>query len=268
MLDVILLAIIQGITEFLPVSSSAHLIIFRDLFGLSSSIGPDIALTFDIALHFGTLLAILVFFFKDFLKIFIDGVTKGPKNKEGKIMYLIIIATIPAAVLGFLLEDIIDDFFRKEFILVALALIIMGLIINIVDKRFKENKNIKSLNYKGALLIGLSQVLALMPGFSRSGTTISAARALELKKDEAARFSFYLATPIILGATALTLFKTDLSLLLDNAKILFLGVIISFVVGLICIKFLLNFLKKHDFKVFMYYRIILGIIVILYTIFR
>lgn len=270
MLGVIILGIIQGIAEFLPISSSAHLIIFRDVFGIGSSlINSDIDLAFDIALHFGTLCAIGVYFFKDFLKMFMSGFAKGMKEKEGRLLWYIVFATIPAAIVGVLFEDIIDSFFRKQFILIAIALIVMGIIIYIVDKKMPSKKNLDKLTLKDAIIIGCSQVFALIPGFSRSGTTIAASRALKLNKEDAAKFSFYLSAPVVLGSVILTLLEDGMiSLIISNIWIFIIGILVSFISGLLCISFLLKYLRKNDFKLFMLYRILLGIIVIAVVLFK
>lgn len=267
---VVILAIIQGIAEFLPISSSAHLIIFRDLFGIGAqTITGDFALTFDIALHFGTLLAIALYFFKDFWNMVIKGFTKGPKDREGKLLWYLVAATIPAAIVGLLFEDIIDSMIRSNYILIACALIVMGIIIFLADKRNQESKDISHMTLKDAIVIGCSQVFALIPGFSRSGTTIAAGRCLKLKKEDAAKFSFYLSAPVVLGAVVVSILKDNaLSLIAANFSAFFIGIVVSFVAGLICIEFLLKYLRKHDFKLFMIYRIVLGVIVIVYTIWR
>ena len=265
MLEIIILGIIQGIAEFLPISSSAHLIIFRDLFGIGSGMSSELALSFDIALHFGTLLAIAIYFFKDFLNMIIKGVTKGPKDKEGKLFYYIIAATIPAALVGVLFEDIIENAIRSNFILIAIALMFMGIFIYIVDKKYKENKTIKEMNIIDAIIIGCSQAFALIPGFSRSGTTIATARIRNINREDAAKFSFYLSAPVVLGAVVLHLLKNGFSLINANLSIFVMGVLVSFIAGLLCISFLLRYLKKNDFKLFMIYRIILGIIVIFWA---
>ena len=266
MLSVIILGFIQGIAEFLPISSSAHLIIFRDLFGIGANIGNDIAMSFDIALHFGTLLAIGIYFFKDFINMIKKGFTKGVKDSEGKILWYIVLATIPAAIAGVLFEDIIENIVRTNFIIIAIALIVMGIIIYLVDKHFKAKKEIKDMSLKDALLIGCSQVFALIPGFSRSGTTIAAGRLLNLKREDAAKFSFFLSAPVVLGAVVLDL-KDSIPVLLDNLLIFGVGILVSFIVGMLCIKFLMKYLKKNDFKIFMWYRLLLGIVVILWTLF-
>ncbi len=264
-----ILGLIQGIAEFLPISSSAHLIIFRDLFGIGSSMGNEVALSFDIALHFGTLLAIGIYFFKDFLKMIIDGFTKGPKDKNGKLLWMVIVATIPAAVAGVLFEDIIENIIRSNFIVIAMALIIMGIIIYLFDKLMKPEKTVEKMGYLDAIIIGISQVFALIPGFSRSGTTIAASRARGLKREDAAKFSFYLSAPVVLGAVVLSLTDSEvIKTIINNSSIFIIGVLVAFISGLLCIEFLLKYIKKNDFKIFMIYRIIIGIIVIIVSILK
>ena len=263
MIDIIILGIIQGIAEFLPISSSAHLIIFRDIFGIGTNIGSNIELTFDLALHFGTLLAIIIFFFNDLFKILVEGLTKGVKTKDGKLFWYLILATIPAGVVGVLFEDIFDSFFRKQLWLIAIALIVMGIIIYLVDKKSKILINIKEMKWYQALIVGCAQVFALIPGFSRSGTTITASRVLGLNREDSAKFSFYLSVPVVAGASLLSLIKGDtLAVILDNLMIFGVGILISFITGLLCISFLLKYIKKNDFKIFMIYRIVLGILVL------
>lgn len=258
-----LLGIIQGIAEFLPISSSAHLIIFRDLFGVGSFMGDDVTLAFDIALHLGTLLAIIIYFFKDFWNMFIKGITKGPKDNDGKILWFIIVATIPAAIAGVLFEDVIENMIRNNFILIAFCLIVMGIIIFLFDKIMKQKKSFKEMNFVDAIVIGCSQVFALVPGFSRSGTTIAAGRAMKLNREDAAKFSFYLSAPVVLGAVVLQIFKKGtIAVVTANLSIFIIGILVAFITGLLCIEFLLKYIKNHDFKLFMWYRIIIGIIVI------
>ncbi len=261
MIDIIILGIIQGIAEFLPISSSAHLIIFREVLGIGANISNNIELAFDLALHFGTLLAIIIYFFKELWQILIKGLTKP---KEGKLFWYLILATIPAGIVGVLFEDIFDSFFRKQLWLIALALIIMGIIIYLVDKYSKINKNMEEIKWYHALIIGCAQVFALIPGFSRSGTTITASRALGINREDSAKFSFYLSVPVVAGAALFSLIKDNtLTIISENLVIFGTGILISFISGLLCISFLLKYIKKHDFKIFMIYRIILGIIVLL-----
>ena len=262
--ETIILGIVQGIAEFLPISSSAHLIIFRDVFGIGSFITGDMEMSFDIALHFGTFMAILVFFFKDFWNMFIKGITKGVKDKDGKMLWMIVVATIPAAVFGVLFEDKIDELVRTNYALIAICLAVMGIIIRYCDKLNSEKRSFKNMGFKDAILIGCAQVCALIPGFSRSGTTISMARVLKLNRSDAAKFSFYLSAPVVFGAVVLKIVKGEMISAVTNDPVTFIiGVVISFISGLLCIKFLLNYIKKHDYKIFMWYRLIIALIVLI-----
>ena len=268
-IETIILGIVQGIAEFLPISSSAHLIIFRDVFGIGSFVTGDMELSFDIALHFGTFLAILVFFFKDFWKMFIKGFTKGTKDENGKMMWMIVVATIPAAIFGVLFEDVITNLVRTNYVLIAICLAIMGIIIKYCDKLSEDNRSFKEMGFRDAILIGCDQVCDLIPGFSRSGTTISMARVLKINRSDAARFSFYLSAPVVLGAVAIKVLKGEMLSLITYDPITFIiGVVISFVSGLLCIKFLLNYIKKHDYNIFMWYRLIMALIVLIVLLFK
>lgn len=267
-IEVIILGIVQGIAEFLPISSSAHLIIFRDVFGFGSNIADNMALCLDIALHLGTLLAIGIYFFKDFIIMIKTGLTKGIKDKEGNLLWFLIIATIPAGIAGVLFEDVIENAIRTNYILIAMALAIVGVIIFLADKLSKQSKNLENLTWKEALIIGCSQVFALIPGFSRSGTTIATARYLKLNREDAAKFSFYLSAPVVLGAVTLHLLKSETwQIIGSNLSIFIIGILVAFISGLLCIEFLLKYLRKHDFKLFMWYRLALALFVILMVIF-
>ena len=268
-IEILVLGFIQGIAEFLPISSSAHLIIFRDIFGIGAGISANMELTFDIALHFGTLLAIGVFFFSDFIQMIKKGFTKGVKDDDGKILWYLVAATIPAAIVGVLFDDFIENVVRSNYIVIALALAIMGIIIYLADKFSKETKDVKKMTLKDAIVIGCSQVFALIPGFSRSGTTIAAGRVLGLDRESAAKFSFFLSAPVVLGAVVLQLFKgSAISVIAANLGTFILGILVSFVVGLLCIKYLLKYLQKHNFKIFMVYRVVLAIVVLIYIFVR
>ena len=263
-LETVILGVIQGIAEFLPISSSAHLIIFRDVFGIGSFISGNMEMSFDIALHFGTFLAILVFFFKDFWKMFIKGFTKGCKDADGKMMWMIVVATIPAAIFGVLFEDKIDELVRNNYVLIAICLAIMGIIIKYTDKLSKDTRSFRNMTFKDAILIGCAQVCALIPGFSRSGTTISMARVLKINRSDAARFSFYLSAPVVLGAVAIKLVKGEMISLITSEPVTFIiGVVISFISGILCIRFLLSYIKKHDYNIFMWYRLVLALLVLI-----
>lgn len=258
MFEKIILGIIQGIGEFLPISSSAHLILVPYLFGWEQS-----SMAFDIALHFGTLAAVLVIFFKDWWNLFIGAVNKITKKKDSfdnKMFWYMVIATIPGALLGFLLDDLIENVFRQKIWLIASALAIMGVLIYLGDKwaskHYSKEIEFKDITLKQALTIGMSQALAIIPGFSRSGTTILTARLLGLSKSAATKFTFLLSVPIIAGATILEV--GNLAFTLETL----MGVFIAFVVGVFTIKFLLNYIKNHDFSVFAVYRVIFAVIIL------
>lgn len=255
----IILGIIQGIGEFLPISSSAHLILVPYLFGWEES-----SMAFDIALHFGTLSAVLVIFFKDWWNLFIGAVKKITKKEDSfnnKMFWYMVLATVPGALLGFLLDDIVENVFRKQIWLIASSLAVMGVLIYLGDKwsekHYKKQTEFENISLKQALFIGLSQALAIIPGFSRSGTTILTARLLGLSKKAATKFTFLLSVPIIAGATILEVGNLELSIET------FIGVFIAFIVGIFSIKFLLNYIKKHDFSVFAVYRVVFAIIILI-----
>ncbi len=259
----VILGIIQGIAEFLPISSSAHLILIPYLLGWKSG-----GLSFDIALHFGTMLAVLLIFFKDWWTFFTGAITSIKEKKlntNGKIFWYLVIATVPSAIAGLLLDDIIENIIRDKIWIIALALSLMGLFIFIGDKwaskHYKKEKDFDSITIKEALIIGISQIFALIPGFSRSGTTILAGRLQGLSKEAVTKFTFLLSVPVICGATILEL--KDLSLTKD----VIVGILSSFSMGIISIKFLLSYIKKHDFSVFAFYRVILALIVFIKLIF-
>lgn len=254
----IVLGIVQGIGEFLPISSSAHLILVPFLLGWEEH-----SMAFDIALHFGTLLAVLVVFFSEWWDLFMGAVkkvTKGKSSFQNRMFWYLVIATIPGAVFGFLLSDLIEDKLRPMIWPIAVLLAVMGILIFLgdrwADKHYKIETDYKHITLKQAIIIGFSQALAIFPGFSRSGTTILAARLMGLSKTAATKFTFLLSVPIIAGATILKVPKLTFSV--DTV----IGVIVSFIVGLFSIKFLLNYIKKHDFSVFAIYRVIFAIIIL------
>lgn len=258
----IILGIIQGLTELLPVSSSAHLFIIPWMFNWSNI--PD---SFDVALHFGTLLAIGIFFFKDWIALLQGGyklVVKKEKNFEGNMLIYLILATIPGVIGALLFKDIIDTYLKTPLI-VAICLMIMGVILYIVDKKCKSTTTYENLTLKQTFLIGASQVLAFIPGVSRSGITMTVGRTLGVTREATAKYSFMLSAPIVLGATIFDL-KDFIGFLTtaDTTGIIafILGIVVSFVVGILVIKFLLEYLKKGSFKIFSIYRIIFGLIII------
>lgn len=258
----IVLGVVQGLGEFLPISSSAHLIIVRWLFGwdpVIAQVGGNIDIALDVALHVGTLLAVLIYFFQDWLELVVNGLTKGLKTKEGKMFWYIILATIPGGVAGLLFESAIDKFIRSQTLIIAVGLATMGIILYYADKNSAQRINFENITFKQTLIIGFSQALALIPGVSRSGITMTTGRLLGLSREASAKFSFLLATPIIAGAAL----KHTPQIIHNVSSPLFLvGTITSAIVGLLCISLLLKYLKKNNFAIFAVYRIILAALIV------
>ena len=253
-----LLGVIQGLTELLPISSSAHLTIIPWIFNW------NIPESFDVALHFGTLLAIGLYFFKDWLGLIKGGfnyVVKKERTVQGRMFWYIVLATIPGGIIGFLLDHFLSGTLNRP-IIIALALIIMGIILYVVDKKAPSKVKYEQMTLKQTFLIGVSQALAFIPGVSRSGVTITTARMMKIERESAARYSFMLSAPIVLAATIFKFkdFVFDLPFVV--------GVLTSFIVGLLVIKFLLKFLQKGSFKGFAIYRIIFGLLIIIISIIK
>ena len=252
-LQALVLGIVQGLTELLPISSSAHLNLIPWIFNW------DIPESFDVALHFGTLLAIALFFFKDWIELIKGGynqVVKKKKSFEGKMFWYIVIATIPGGIIGFILDHFVGDSLGNMPLLIAIALIVMGIILYVVDKKAPNKTKYEDMNFKQTFLIGLSQALAFIPGVSRSGITMTTGRLMGVDRESTAKYSFMLSAPIVLGATLYKLkdFVFGIPFLV--------GVLSSFIVGLLVIKFLLQYLQKGSFKGFAIYRVVVGILVI------
>ncbi len=267
-IESVLLGTIQGVTEFLPISSSAHLKIFPWLFNFT-----EISESFEIALHIGTLLALVIFFFKDGIKLIKDGFIRlslffskkdiGDEQKQnGNLFWFIVISTIPAGLLSLLLDKISDYIsgldYNAEAISIAIASIVMGSLMYIADKISSNKKEYKNLNFLDVFLIAVSQgFAAAFPGVSRSGITITTARFRGYNAESSARTSFLLSIPIV-AAAALVKFKDfDLTYPIP----FFLGIFVSFIVGLVVINKLMNYLKNGNYKVFAIYRIVFGILI-------
>lgn len=246
--EAIILGIIQGITEFLPVSSTAHLILIPRFLGWQGTVN---SLTFDIALHAGTLLAVLTFFFKEWARLILH---------ERRLLLFIAIATIPAGIAGIFLEDVVEHQFRSPY-LIAMSLCLIGIFMFITD-RFSGRRGISNLNLKDSLIIGIFQALALIPGVSRSGITIGAGFLIGLSREDAARFSFLLSTPVIAGATLLGLKKVIEEPQIDYGLFIY-GMGTSFIAGLMAIGFLMKYLQRHRIDIFVYYRILLALLILL-----
>ncbi len=257
-LQAVVLGLVQGIGEFLPISSSAHLVLVPWIFGWQYA-----GLTFDVALHIGTLLSVVAFFWRDWLVLAYNGLS-GKRNTESRLFWCLIVATIPGALVGFLLESQAETVFRTP-LLIGIMLICMGIILYVVDKKFPAKKDLNQVRFSDGVWIGVSQSLAIIPGVSRSGITMSAGRFLGLNRETAARFSFLLSTPIILGAGVLKLSELSLA---DITLPFITGVLVSAVSGFLAIKFLLHYLTRNNFLLFVWYRFILGAIVIILALIR
>lgn len=261
----LILGIVQGITEFLPISSSGHLILVPYVFGWQSD-----ALAFDVFLHFGTLCALLIYFYKDLFSIgkglFFSVKNYGLKiskySGSAKMGMLLIIGCIPAVFFGFLLDSYIETTFRSA-LYVALFLLFGSVLMSIAEILYKKNFRDNNLTEWGSLVIGFFQALAILPGTSRSGATISGGMIIGLDRETAARFSFMLSIPIILGAT---IFKLGDLVNLSSNQIgiqnMFIGFFASFFVGLLCIAFLIKFLQKYTLLPFIIYRILLAFVIL------
>ncbi len=261
---VIILAVVEGITEFLPVSSTGHMILVNKLIG-GEYLSPTFTNSFLIIIQLGAILSVVVYFWKD-LTPFVG--TKERFILRFRLWLKIIVGVLPAMVIGLFLDDIIDKYFLDNVLIVAITLIAYGVIFIGIEVIYKL-KNIKpkvkrfaGLKYRTAFLIGFFQCLAMIPGTSRSGATIIGALLLGLSRPLAAEFSFYLAIPTMFGATALKLFKNGLAFTGMEWSYLALGSAIAFVVAYIVIKWFMDFIKKRSFTSFGLYRIILGIIVL------
>ena len=258
----IILGIVQGITEWLPVSSTGHMILVDEFIKLNFS--ETFISTFLVVIQFGSILAVLLIFFNK-LNPFAKSKTDVEKRDTIDLWIKVIIAVIPSGVIGVLFDDKIEELFFNPTT-VAITLIIYGIIFIIIENRNKRPaiNSFAELSYKTALFIGMFQILALIPGTSRSGSTIIGAVILGTSRYIATEFSFFLAIPTMLGASALKLLKAGFAFTSFEWIILLTGSVVAFVVSVFVIKFLLNYIRKHDFKVFGYYRIALGILLILY----
>ena len=250
-IEAIVLGLVQGLTEFIPVSSSGHLILAHESFGTSEN-----TLSFDVALHVGTLLALLIYFRKDIINLFRNFFAK---NKDGFLARLLIYATIPAAAIGFIFGDFIDENARTPLV-VAYTLAIAGIIMLISEKYASASTPAdKNPTTKQGLIVGFAQALALIPGVSRSGATMTAGFFVGLGRKQAARFSFLLAIPIIAGSALGILVKDGGAVQLNSTMLI--GVVTAFLSGYLAIKFMLGIIGKVGLKPFAYYRIVLSLIV-------
>ena len=274
-LKTIIFGIVEGITEWLPISSTGHLILVEQFIKFKE-VSPEFWGMFQVVIQFGAILAVVLMYFKNIWP-FTKNKEKAIKKKgilsvlDKNIMNLwgkILVACIPAAIIGLLFDEVFEELFYNPTC-IALALIVFGIAFIIIENWNKKRKNAKTENsqitYKDALIIGIFQLLAaIFPGTSRSGATIIGGLLIGLSRPNSAEFTFYLAIPTMLGASLLKLVKFGFGFTSMELVILLLGMLVSFLVSIFVIKFLMNYIKKHDFKIFGYYRIILGIIVLVY----
>lgn len=269
-LKAILFGIVEGITEWLPISSTGHMILLDEFIKLG--VTDDFYELFEVVIQLGAILAVVLIYFKE---LFPWGFGKTKKdtvnilNLWGKIL----VACVPAAVIGLLFDDILDKYLYNG-VVVALALIIYGIIFIVIESKHigsASTKSIEDISYKQAFEVGAFQLLALVPGTSRSGSTIIGGLLIGLERSVVAQFTFYLAIPVMAGASLLKLLKYILKVgfVFSGVEVAVLGVgcLVAFLVSIIVIKFLMSYIRKHDFKAFGYYRIALGILVLLYFIF-
>lgn len=254
-IEAFILALIQGLTEFLPISSSAHLILPSAILGWE-----DQGLAFDIAVHVGTLAAVVIYFRKEVVTLFgalFGSIFKGDRSKEAKLAWMIVLATIPACVFGLLMKDIVELYLRSAWV-IATTTIIFGLLLWWVDKNSSLSDDEYQAGWKKALFIGIAQAMAIIPGTSRSGATITAALYLGFTREAAARFSFLMSIPIIALAGGYLGLKLVISGDLVHVGFLLTGIVTSFISAYICIHFFLKLISRMGMMPFVIYRLLLG----------
>ncbi len=263
-LKVIIFGIVEGITEWLPISSTGHLIILEELLKLNQS--EAFFEMFQVVIQLGAVLAVVVIYFHK-LNPFSPKKTQNQKMMTWQIWIKVLIGCIPAGVIGLLFDNLIDKWLYHWYV-VAITLILYGILFIVVENYQKERKpkvtRMSQLSVPMILIIGVFQMLALIPGTSRSGATIVGALLIGVSRSLAAEYTFFLAIPVMFGASLVKLVKFGFDFTVMQAVLLILGMAVSFAVSIVAIKFLMSYIRKNDFKVFGYYRIVLGIVVLLY----
>jgi len=265
-IEAIILGIIQGLTEFLPISSTGHLTVAGKIMGLISAENPEHWTSFIAVVQIGTLIAILVYFWSDLWGIFIDFMKENFINRKkmseqslnSKMGWYIILGSIPVVVIGLGFKDFIEGAFTKNLYVIGTSLIVLGLILAVAEKTGKFKKDLTGITWLDALLIGIAQSFALIPGSSRSGTTITMGLFLGFKRETAARFSFLLSVPAVLGSGLLEFYQSLEFIDTSGLVSLAIATIVSAISGYLTIAFLLNFLKKNSTYVFVFYRVAIG----------
>ena len=259
----VILGVVQGITEYLPISSTGHMILVNEFLHLNFD--SDFVNTFFVVIQLGSIMAVVVLYFKKLWPFDFKHTTSSERKKVWILWSKVLVGCIPAGVVGILFDDFIDAYLYKPMV-IALALIIYGIIFIIVEScHITQSMNtLEDIDYITAANIGLFQMLALIPGTSRSGSTVIGGRILGVSKEAVSEFSFFMAVPVMAGATMLKLLKCGFGFNMIQWVVLLIGTLVAFVVSVISIRFLMNYIKKHDFKAFGVYRIVLGILVLVY----
>lgn len=280
----VILGIVQGLSEFIPISSSAHLIIIPWLFQWDNPILDS--LSFDVALHLGTLVALVLFFADEWTRLIRAGVKSIAERRVGsdpdrKLAWLILVGTIPGGISGILFESKIETLFHQPnapiqsltVIVMAALIALLGAALFVVERIARHSRNMDRIGLRDAIGIGLAQAVAIFPGISRSGSTITAGLALDLERESAARFSFLLSAPIIIGAGVKSLYnivsEVRAGSLGSNDLLLFaIGFVTAAISGYVCIKLLLKYLQRHSTDIFVYYRWALALVIIVVALLR
>lgn len=270
-IEAIILGVIQGITEFLPISSTGHLTLAGKFMGLISDKNPEHWTSFIAVIQLGTMVSILVYFWKDLWNIIIEFLQNNFQKRlkyseqslNSKLGWMIIAGTIPIVIIGLLFKDAIEGAFTKNLSVIAISLIVLAIILAVAEKTASFKKDLKDITLMDSILIGLAQTIALIPGSSRSGTTITGGLFLGLKRDVAARFSFLLSVPAVLASGLLQLKESIAYINYDMAVNIIVATIVSGISGYLAIDFLLKFLKKNTTFIFVFYRIALGVLILI-----
>lgn len=257
-----ILGVVEGITEWLPISSTGHMILVNEFIGNEGFTSSDLYLY---VIQLGAILAVVTLYFKK-LNPFSPSKSSAEKRDTWQMWFKVIVACIPAAVIGLLLNDYMELF--ENWYVVSAMLIIYGIAFLFVERQNKKQTidDISTMSYKTAILIGMFQVLSIIPGTSRSGATILGAMLIGCSRGVAAEFSFFLAIPVMVGVSFLKIITTDQVLDAEKLTVLLTGMIVAYTISMVSIKFLMNYVRKHDFKSFGWYRIILGFVIIAYFI--
>jgi undecaprenyl-diphosphatase len=262
-----ILGIVQGLTEFLPVSSSAHLILVPWLFGWHFfQDNPELNKTFDVALHLGTFFALLFFFWREIVDLLVGffGTLRRRRiaSSREKLSWLLLVASIPAGIAGVALESFIEEKLGAPW-LIAVLMIVFAFVILAVDELAANRRTMEQLGWRDAIIVGVAQVLALAPGVSRSGVTMTAGRALEMRREVAVRFSFLISIPVTAGAALYKGAKLAVHGIPGGTAMPFVvGILAATVSGYFAVRFLLAYVAKHDFKVFVIYRVVVGVAIL------